>query len=170
MSDVLDWAEKAGAENMKFHAQCAESLSKDSTTTLTVLLAGVGGALAFAAKGFDSVNVSIPLTVGSGVLSVWFMTLAAVLIHCCVRTSNLSPPTNEPANLYQPTFALKDLREIELVNLQQRIHQVVARNERVAAWLDRVRYLAASSPVVFTVSALAVAYWPALCALGWVAG
>jgi hypothetical protein len=162
MNDILDWAEKAGAENMKFRLACADVLAKDAGTTLTILLAGVGGALAFAAKGLESPSLSAPMMVGACTLSIWFMVLAAVLIHFCVKTSEISVPTNDPANLYQPACEFKALREIELTNLQVRINQVRTRNARVAAWLDRIRYLAAACPVVFAISALVAAYWPAL--------
>lgn len=165
MSDVLEWAEKAGAENIKYRLQCCDSLAKDASTMLTILLAGVGGALATVAKCFDSAGTPMPIIFGSAVLAVWFMVLAAALIHYCVRTSPVPVPTNEPENLFQPEYALDDLRKVELENLQIRINEVTARNIRVAVSMDRIRYLAAASPIPFIASALVVVYWPALFAL-----
>jgi len=49
MSELLDYVKKAGAENLEFSLQNAETLAKEANTTLAVLLAGMGGAMAVAA-------------------------------------------------------------------------------------------------------------------------
>ena len=43
---LLDWVTEQASENLQFHIQCAEHIKKEANTTLTVLLAGVGGASA----------------------------------------------------------------------------------------------------------------------------
>ncbi|MCM2290347.1 MAG: hypothetical protein NDI67_15085 [Sulfuritalea sp.] len=154
MKDLLDWVEKAGAENIKFRLQNAETLAKDASTTLTILLAGIGGSLAYAVKGFENPQI-MPLTFGAAALSVWLTLAAVVLMVQCIVTTALPAPTNEPKNLFQKDYALEKLREVELANLQDRIFQITARNHRVAAWLDRVRLLAIASPLVFAIAALA---------------
>lgn len=154
VKELLDWAEKAGAENIKFRLQNAETLAKEASTTLTILLAGIGGSLAYAVKGFESAQIS-SLAFGAAVLSAWLTLAAVVLMVQCIVTTALPAPTNEPKNLFQKDYELDKLREVELGNLQERIFQTTARNHRVAAWLDRVRLLAISSPLVFVIAALA---------------
>ena len=154
MKEMLDWAEKAGAENIKFRLQNAEILAKDASTMLTILLAGIGGALTYVIKGLEVRPISA-LTFGTGVFAAWLMFAAIVLMLQCIVTTALPAPTNEPKNLYQKEFDLDQLREVELRNLQERIAQTTARNHRVAAWLDRVRLLAIFSPVILAVAVLA---------------
>lgn len=153
MKELLDWAEKAGAENIKFRLQNSETLAKDAATMLTILLAGIGGALAYVMKGLEVRPISA-LTFGAGVFAAWLMFAAVVLMVQCIVTTALPAPTNEPKNLYQKDFDLEQLREVELRNLQERIAQAIARNHRVAAWLDRVRLLAIVSPAVLLIAAL----------------
>lgn len=171
MDTVLDWAEKAGLENLKFRLQNAETLAKEAATTLTVLLAGMSGSLAYAVKYFEPAAPSIQMAVGSGALSAWLMLLSAMLVHFCIKTLPLPTPTNEPANLYQPEFTLDLMRAVELKNIQVRIEQATTRNAEVATWLDRIRYCAVASPLVFVISALgATVHWPALVAQVWAGG
>jgi len=58
-------------------------------------------------------------------------------------------PTNEPLNLYQNDFTLQQIRQTELNNIQIRIQQATERNGATAYWLNRVRLLATSTPLVF---------------------
>jgi len=148
MKELLDWAEKAALENLKFRLQTCEALAKDAGTTLTILLAGLGGTLAYAMKGAEA-SATSALTVGAGVMAFWLMIVAAVLIVKCIMTAPIWPPTNEPKNLYQKNYALDDLREVELENVQQRIEQTAERNINTAMWLDRVRLMAVASPLIF---------------------
>jgi hypothetical protein len=153
MNELLDWADKSGLENLKFRLQNAETLAKEATTTLTILLAGMGAALAYAAKGLEQ-PIPTPLSIGACVLAVWLMVTGCVLMAFCMLTTSLPAPTNEPNNLYQKDYSVDALREVELRNIQQRITQTTARNHRVAAWLDRCRLLALGSPIVFAIAAL----------------
>lgn len=160
MHEVLDYAEKAGLENLKFRLQNAETLAKESNGILTILLAGIGGAMALATKGFEQAHpLPSAITVGAVGLAVWLMVAAAVLVVFCMLSMDLPAPTNEPLNLYQPDFALEQIRVVELRNLDLRIKQATARNHRVAAWLDRVRLLAILSPLAFALISLV---WGAL--------
>lgn len=163
MDDVLKWAEQAGADNMKFRLQTAEQLSKDANTTLTLLLTGVGGALAFVAKALEAAAAQ-PSTIlaGAGVLSIWFMLLAIFTLHFCVQTRPLPAPTNEPQNLNQPQFSLESLREVEIGNLQLRINELTDRNADVATRLDQIRYASAASPLMFIIAVWVSVRWPDL--------
>lgn len=154
MTELIDLAEKAGLENIRFRLQNAETLAKEATSTLTILLAGMGGAMAYAIRGFEQTSASA-LTIGATALSIWLMLAAALLVVFCMLTTDLPAPTNEPMNLYQKEFTTEMIREVELRNLQERIKITTARNHRVAAWLDRTRLLAVISPVVFALTSLA---------------
>lgn len=170
MSELLDWAEKAGMENLRFRLQNAETLAKEAASTLTIILAGMGGALAYAVKGFEQA-VPSSMAFGAAGLSVWLMVTGAVLVCFCILSMDLPTPTNDPLNLYQKKYTLDALREVELKNIQERIALVKARNHRVAAWLDRSRLLALASPLIFVIVAVAVeARWLDLCVLGPAAG
>jgi hypothetical protein len=154
MNELLDWAEKAGLENLQFRLQNAETLAKEAASTLVILLAGMGGAMAYAVKGFEQ-ETPTALAIGAAALSVWLMIVGGLLVVFCMLTTSLPTPTNEPMNLYQKNFSLEAIREVELRNLQERIKQTAARNHRVAAWLDRTRLLALASPLIFTIAAAA---------------
>jgi hypothetical protein len=125
MSELIDWAEKAGLENLRFILQNAETLSKEASSTLTALLAGMGGSLAYAVKGFEQTSLS-PLAIGAVALAVWLMIAGCLLVIFCMLTTFLPAPTNEPRNLYQKKFTVEILREIELQNIQERITQITA--------------------------------------------
>ncbi|AET90693.1 hypothetical protein BYI23_B000860 [Burkholderia sp. YI23] len=66
---------------------------------------------------------------------------------------------NEPRNLYQPKFSLEQMKEAEVEMLQTRIDAAALSNAAVVKSLNRLRLAAAASPIVFIVSASAVAAW-----------
>ena len=111
MHDLLDWTEKAAQENLKFHLQNADSLAKEANTTLTVLLAALGGVLAYALKLLDSGLISATL-VSVAVLTLYLTALCSLLVFKCMKIAPIPAPTNEPKNLYQKDFALDRLREV----------------------------------------------------------
>ena len=143
---MLEWVEKQALENLRFHIQTAEQLGKDANATLTLLLAGVGGMVAYLVKLLESKAEVIWLAaVGSFVMTLSVHT--AALIFYCLKTAPISAPTNEPRNIYRPYYSLEVVREVELDNIQLRIDKVAARNIRVATWLDSIRLMAVCSPI-----------------------
>lgn len=170
MDTLIEWAEKAALENLRFRLQNAETLAREASTTLTILLAGMGAATAYAIKGFEQ-TLPTSLTIGAAVLACWLMVVGALLIVFCILTTELPAPTNEPKNLFQKEYALDLLREVELRNIQSRIELLVQRNHRVAAWLDRTRILALLSPLIFVIAVwVSAGHWPGLCAQELAAG
>lgn len=150
----IEWIEEAGRENLRFRLQNAETLAREAHQTLLVLLAGMGGALAYVVKALDAG----PLTpVGDGVVGVtfWLMLTAAALVMKCILSRDLPVPTNEPDNLWQDGWTVEMDRMGELKGLQARIDATRTRNQAVATWLDRVRLMAVASPAVFLLTALA---------------
>jgi hypothetical protein len=162
MTDLLDWTEKAALENLRFHLQNADNLAKESNTTLTVLLAALGAVLAYTLR-VDSAGTVNAINIGAGVLTAYLVALSTLLVYKCMRIAPIPAPTNEPRNLYQKNFKVEMLREIELNNMQERINQIVARNDALTTWLNRIRLFAVASPIVFLAGAFLAAHLLDLC-------
>lgn len=156
MSEILDWAEKCGIENLKAHRETADYLQKQAVTTLTVLLAGATGGLAYAIKGAE--YGSLWWAVGSAAFSLYLYGLCALAVFKTLTVSDFPALYNEPASLYQPHYSLADIKEAELVNIQERIVQAVARNRETSEWLNYIRYAAVASPIIFLIVAGVVAW------------
>lgn len=157
----LDWLEKAGIENMKAHYTCADALAKEAATTLTVLLAGIGGGLAYASKAAEQGKWTA-LSIGATAFTTWLIGVAWYLVTKALMLEAIPQVYNEPKNLDDPNEDLNYLKECELLSLQQRIDDAASRNGKLAMRLNRARRLAIASPLVFLISLLAwrvVAYF-----------
>lgn len=152
---LLDWVEAQALENLRFHIQTAELLTKEANSMLMIVLAGVGGVSAYTVKLVDT-HAAYWLMVATVTFGICLLGLAARLIVKCMKIDVIPAPTNEPRNIYQPTYSLRVLREVELENIQVRIEDVRARNEKVADRLDRIRLYALVVPVISAVAGLMV--------------
>jgi hypothetical protein len=152
----LDWVEEQAAENMRFHAESAAVISKEANSTLTVLLAGAGGASAYTVKLLDTHGADW-LLAATVTFGVCLLLLCAYLILGCLKIDEMPTPTNEPANLYLPSYKLVNVREAEIENAQQRIRQIVERNNKTADRLNRIRLYAVTTPVISAVVAAVAA-------------
>lgn len=150
----IEWIEEAGRENLRFRLQNAETLAREAHQTLLVLLAGMGGALAYVVQALNAGAVTA-VAVGVAGVTLWLMLSAAVLVVECILSRDLPVPTNEPDNLWQDGWTVEMDRMGELNGLQMRIDATRTRNQEVAMWLDRVRLMAVASPVVFFLTGLA---------------
>lgn len=147
MDSLLSWAENAGIENLKQQKAASDLLRKEGTTTLTVLLAGATGVLAYAVKGIESQIGWLML--GALVMSLFLYILSAYLVQYVLRFQGFPAIYNEPEHLYQKEFPLELMREVELKNIQQRIKQGSARNKIIFRRLNIVRTCATCSPLIF---------------------
>ncbi|WP_429498962.1 hypothetical protein ACQUFY_08545 [Robbsia andropogonis] len=154
----LDWIEKAGLENMKLHHACADTLSKEAATTLTLSLAGMGGGLAYAAKSLDQGHWTW-FAVGAAAFTAWLCYVSWYLTTKCLMMREIDQVYNEPKNLDSPDDTLEYLRRCELLSLQIRIDSAGQRNARLAGHLNKARKFAIGSPLVFIFFSLA---WVAL--------
>jgi len=152
MSDLIDWVEGQALENVRFHVQSADIILKEANTTLTLLLAGVGGASAYVVKLLET-GRPVWLLVAAIAFGLWLLCLSAWLIRGCLKIEPIDAPTNEPKNLFQPKFSLEAIKEVEFENLQQRIDRIVRRNARVAVRLNRIRLCAVLTPFIAAVAA-----------------
>jgi hypothetical protein len=142
VNNVLEWVEKAALENMRGHAQAADTLAKEAATTLTILLAILSGAFAFSLRTSDYQYGAISMT-------AYLFLLCVLLVIKCLVIREFPAVTNEPKNLYQEGYDLDALRKAELRNMQERINLAAGRNTVTAQWLNRVRIGTIFSPLVF---------------------
>lgn len=150
----LDWIEKHGLENLKGRVGTADILAKESATTLTVLLAGAGGALAYAAKLLD--DGASRGTVAASAAAVWLTLLSILLVIRCLKIDAIPPVYNQPGQLLGRHVAghtLDSWREAELKNIEARIDDACKRNDEVARRLNIVRMLATLTPVLAAMAA-----------------
>ena len=152
----LDWIEKSAVENLKQRVECADVLAKEAATTLTVLLAGAGGSLAYGIKIADgdfSVSVLIAVFV-----CIWLAICAMLLVRKCLKIDAIALVYNEPKNhLLRLTSktSFENWRKAELDGMQVRINANILRNDKTAKSLNLVRTMATATPAVALV-ALAV--------------
>jgi len=151
-SEVLQWAEELGLEHMEYRHETAERLAKEGGTTLTLLLAGIGGSLAYAVKVAEPGGRG-GVEVGAVAFCVYLVVVAVALTWWCLIVRNLPAIRNEPGNLAQKGHSIDELREVELENMQERIDETRKRNDVVAQRLNLARIAAACSPLVFVLAA-----------------
>ncbi|MEN5181772.1 hypothetical protein ABE501_18580 [Comamonas testosteroni] len=145
----IDWAEKAGIECLKGRLETAAFLQKEATTLLSILLVGIGGGIGYSAKLFDG-SLS-PWTWGIAASAGWLCVVAVFLMLKCIKTTNTQLLYNLPLNIYQPDLGWTEMqvREAEMRNVHERILITIESNDRRAIWLDRARYMAIATPLVF---------------------
>jgi hypothetical protein len=163
MSDLelIDWVESQAQENLKFRLNCLESIIKECNTTLTILLAGIGGISAYLFKQLETTNYKAWLIAGSIGLGLYLVMLSGLLIIKCLKIDEIQVPTNEPKNLYVKQYTLLEIREGKLINVQKRINKAMERNLKTSDWLNKIRLAMLATPLIFIICAiLAVAFFP----------
>lgn len=157
MSDekLIDWVEANANQTLRFSLDVAESLLKDATFLLNVLIAGAGGSFALVVSLLrDCGNhwLAVPVAASGFYLAI----IGWVLLAKVIRTADFHGLGNLPSNLYQPKYSLLDLKEAELANIETKNVANSNRNAKMAQWLDRCRCMALLTPVVFIAAGLAV--------------
>jgi hypothetical protein len=146
---LVEWIERLALDNVRARFATAELIAKEAQTTLTVLLAGIGGTAAYAAKLLEP-NAPEPLTVAAAAACAYLTAVAVVLVFACMRFASYPAQFQDPGNLlphlHQPALAV---REAELRNLDVRIREATSINARRADHLNTVRLAAVFSVVVF---------------------
>ena len=85
---MLDYAEQAGLENIKFHIACADSITKEANTTLTILLAAGGASLGYGMKLIEVGNH--PFLLG-GTIAMFARTAWKLSAEACFPSSRIRP-------------------------------------------------------------------------------
>lgn len=149
---ILEWVEKQGQESLKARFATAEIVAKEAQTTLTVLLAGVGGSAAYGAKIFDS-GTPGPVETAAAVVCVYLVALAVVLVVTCMRFKSYPALYQDPENLMHPAYSIDEIREEEVKNIGARITEAAGINAKRASRLNRLRIAIALSPFLFAATA-----------------
>jgi len=148
MNSKLDWIEKQGKESLLFRLETTETLAKESATTLTILLSGMGGSAALAINGITE-KASNSLVLACAAVSVYMAILAAVMVLKCLRIDDHQVPANEPKNLNHPDLSLDEIRQYDLKNMQNKIDKTRERNAITSKWVSRVRIASVATPVIW---------------------
>jgi hypothetical protein len=151
---VVSWAEASGVEELKRRHATLDNLRKESAATLTVLLAGLGGSLAYASKIAEPGQAG-PVAFGAAALCVYLTYLAGGVVLRCMLTRDIPAVSDLPKHMAQKGETLVALKLATIENQSDSIEEMAKINARVNSDLRTYRTLAVFSPVVFAVAALA---------------
>jgi hypothetical protein len=148
---VLQWAEKHAEGAFKQLLESANMLHAQATTLATLLLGGLGGALSL---GLDAVNgKGTPSAWGALASAVYFAVLVTLTVKYNLAAGSVPLGYNEPKNLVQLQYTVRQLLEVNLQNAQTGITELLDRNAARGANLNRLRYAAAATPLVYLLGA-----------------
>ena len=111
-------------------------LTTQAAATSTVVLAGLGGALAYAVRIVEPAHGALP--VGAATLCVHLAGVASLFFRKWMGIREVPALYNQPGYLLIPG-ALEQLRICELARLEMRIGQMAALNTERALWLNLER-------------------------------
>lgn len=154
---LLELVERAAYENLREHIGNADLIRKEANTTMALLLAGAGAALAYVGNAV----AMQPLMAAALSVSVYLFALAGLLNWKCLGLVAYPALYNEPGNLNHPEYALEQVRQWELENVQARIDEAAAINTRRSRWLNRCRYAAVATPLVAIIGWASAGFWTA---------
>lgn len=150
---VIEEGLREGTANLKDKAAGHAAISAHATSTLTVMLAAVGGAVAYAAR-LESAPAD-PVGLGALVAAIYLMVLSGVLVRTCMMSVKAPAVHQEPKNIVAfPSASDKARKAGELAILQARIAEQGTINSRRASWLNRVRSFAIAAPLIFAAGVL----------------
>lgn len=151
-SRKIDWVERHAQENLKSRFATAELIARDAHTTLTALLAAVGGSAFYGVKIFV-VGPTSRIAVAGAIVCCYFLLLCLVLVCKCMMFRSYPALYQEPRNILRRDLTLEEVREAELENLDERIQEARTLNDRRAEWLNGIRIATALGPIVFAAAA-----------------
>lgn len=147
------YALEEGYKNLKGRMESQAAAASQASTTLALLLAGIGGTMGYAIRVLEP---AAPASArGAAVLCAYFTVLAAIVVWKCLNLKASPVLHNEPGNLIVPGATLEQIQAGEILNLQRRIDDQKRVLASRAKWLNAVRLAALLSPVLFAAGALA---------------
>lgn len=156
LRNVYPRGHRAGIEHMKMQHHTADILARESVTTLTVLLAGMAGGVAYAAKALGGEHIDW-ISVGAVIFVFYLFVLSYVLVTRCLRITAIPSIFNEPKNLLpSQDLEIKELMRRQLNTLQDCIEEAATRNKKVALLLNKIRLAEVFSPFFFGVGGVLV--------------
>lgn len=155
--EVEKWVEAAASVNSTFQISCSDAMERQGSAFLSLVLGGAGAALAFAVNLAEK-HAPIWQQAGVAGCALWLFSISALLLIKVLWARPIYGPANDPANLEVAyTMPIEESRRFEIQNRQFCITENRKRNESVGFWLNACRMAAALSPIVFALSAWAVA-------------
>lgn len=153
--DRQEWLERVAQESAKFGHAVAEGLVKSAETLLGWLLVLLGGSTAYVLKAWEVGQLEAPTTLAAVGMAGGWAVVAVVLMVACISTQPLHGTWSDPEKLQKALERIEQdfeaLRHHELEMMQDRIDMNRLRNQRIARWLDRCRYMALAVPVAAAV-------------------
>jgi hypothetical protein len=144
----LKWAEENGLKNLQEKFTTADNVGKEAQTTLTYVLAGMGGTFAYVLPGLE--RKLDTLLFGAIILCIYFVVLGIYLVRKTFLISDYPSPYQEAENLLErPDLSLDELRHGEILNMTARLAKSQEWIEKKVKAINRVRVALVLSPVPF---------------------
>lgn len=150
---LADWAIRYGLDDLKCRTESLVAIKKEAVTSLTVLLAGATGGLAYAVKGFD--DGTVWLISGASTFAAYLYILCALLVAKVLEVKQVPALYALPATIFQPGYSVLQLKRGEINSLGRRIEQIRSLVDKSAVCLNRLRLAAIASPLFFIAAAIA---------------
>jgi hypothetical protein len=156
--ETMRWIEGEAKANAAFQLNCADALERQAGMLLNLLLAGAGGALAYAVNLAEK-HAAPWLQAGMAAMSVWLFVVAALLLIRVLWSREIYGPANDPENLKAAhEMELIEALAYELENRQFCISKNRNRNDAVGRWLNICRWLATATPAIFAAAWVVVGH------------
>ena len=151
--DRLKWAEENGLKNLQEKFTTADNMCKEAQTTLTYVLAGMGGTFVYILPGLE--RKLDTLLFGTIILCLYFVSLGIYLVRKTFLISDYPSPYQEAENLLdRPDLSLDELRHGEILNMTERLEKSQGWIEKKTKAINRVRIALVVSPVPFVVGCI----------------
>lgn len=146
--DRLKWAEDNGLKNLQEKFTTADNMGKEAQTTLTYVLAGIGGTFVYILPGLER-QLDVLLS-GAIFLCLYFVCLGLYLARKAFFISDFPSPYQEAENLLErPDLPLDEVRHGEILNMTERLQESKIWIEGKARAINRVRLALILSPLAF---------------------
>ncbi len=150
--DLINYVLTEAQANIKFQIESLDVLRKEANATLTLLMTGAGAASGYGIKLCEDIGtVKSDMIIALFSLALFLFFLSGLLSWFCLLTGDVMPPSNIPANLYNPDFNVYLIKEAEIENMQGRIETNRGMVANVGSWLNIVRIVSLFSPLIFLV-------------------
>jgi hypothetical protein len=149
-SERLKWAEENGLKNLQEKFTTADNMNKEAQTTLTYVLAGMGGTFLYALPGVEK---QLTVTVAGAIVACfYFVILGIYLVARTFFISDFPSPYQRPENLLiNPSEPTDEIRAEEIENITERIDKSKAWIVKKAKAINVVRAALVVSPLTFVI-------------------
>jgi hypothetical protein len=157
-AERVKWAEEQGLKNLAEKFATADSMSKEAQTTLTYVMAGMGGTFAYVFPNLD--KPLTPVLWAALVLCGYFTLLGIALVVTTFFIKSFPSPYAEPNGLLaRPDLSIEEVREGEVDNITDRITDSINWIDRKSKAVNLVRGGLVASPLVGAIAIWACKRW-----------